>query len=225
MARRARSSSVARPTVSLGYNSAWCDFGQMLQRTERVGGSDFVKLRRDCRLSPGYGALCGVAQPPPAARRDADIAPRHHRPAVGEGTPQLRPDDARGARWPELLGPNEVAARLEARGRRPGPQAATGGARGSISRPRVKPSSPIFVRATPQRRSRLAAALAPGERELLLRLLNKVEQAVLNEEADLARQRDCAARPRPANRRHATGLTANRHQAAAHSHAQRSSGR
>jgi DNA-binding MarR family transcriptional regulator len=34
--------------------------------------------------------------------------------------------------------------------------------------------------------ARLTAALAPGERELLLRLLDKVEQAVLDEEADLA---------------------------------------
>jgi DNA-binding MarR family transcriptional regulator len=43
--------------------------------------------------------------------------------------------------------------------------------------------------------ARLAAALAPGERELLLRLLDKVEQAVLDEEADLAGS--AAALPAP----------------------------
>ena len=37
-----------------------------------------------------------------------------------------------------------------------------------------------------QSEERLAAELAPGERETLLMLLNKIEQAVLREEADLS---------------------------------------
>ena len=89
----------------------------------------------------------------------------------------------------------KVAARLEARGlltRAPGRNRRS---KGLYISPEGETLLADLVERHAAAEARLTAALAPGERELLLRLLDKVEQAVLDEEADLAGS--AAAPPAP----------------------------
>lgn len=82
----------------------------------------------------------------------------------------------------------KVAARLEARGLLIRGEGRNRRSKGLFITPEGERVLAELLARHEEAEARLAAALAPGERELLLGLLHKIEQAVLDEEANLARQ-------------------------------------
>lgn len=82
----------------------------------------------------------------------------------------------------------KVAARLEARGLLIRGEGRNRRSKGLFITPEGERVLAILLARHDEAEVRLAAALEPGERELLLALLDKLERAVLDEEAALARQ-------------------------------------
>ena len=80
----------------------------------------------------------------------------------------------------------KVATRLEARGLLTRGEGRNRRSKGLYITPKGETLLADLLERHATAEARRAAALAPGERDLLLRLLQKVEQAVLDEEADLA---------------------------------------
>ena len=80
----------------------------------------------------------------------------------------------------------KVAARLEARGLLTRGEGRNRRSKGLYLTPEGETLLADLLERHAAAEARLAAALAPGERDLLIRLLHKVEQAFLDEEADPA---------------------------------------
>jgi DNA-binding MarR family transcriptional regulator len=80
----------------------------------------------------------------------------------------------------------KLAARLEARGLLNRGEGSNRRSKGLYITPEGEAVLADLIAQHEAAEERLAAALDPGERELLLTLLGKVEQVVLEEEADLA---------------------------------------
>jgi DNA-binding MarR family transcriptional regulator len=81
----------------------------------------------------------------------------------------------------------KVATRLEARGLLTRGEGRNRRSKGLYITPEGEMVLAELLDCHEESEARLAAALAPGERELFLTLLGKIEQAVLDEEAALAR--------------------------------------
>lgn len=88
----------------------------------------------------------------------------------------------------------KVATRLEARGLLTRGEGRNRRSKGLYITPEGETVLTKLLACHDAAEARLAAALAPGERELLLSLLGKIERAVLDEEAELAG----TTTPRPA---------------------------
>lgn len=80
----------------------------------------------------------------------------------------------------------KVATRLEARGLLTRGEGRNRRSKGLYITPEGEAVLTKLLACHDAAEARLAAALAPGERELLLSLLGKIERAVLDEEAELA---------------------------------------